>query len=120
MILSWNNHKLNIYGVSCLREQIQYVWLSTVLLSRHNYTKMRRHIESAHEGKTFKCDICQSSFTHKSNLKTHIGSVHEGKTFKCNICPSKFTEKVNLKRHIKSGHVGKTFKFHQFLQLNIA
>ena len=75
---------------------------------------LKRHIESINEGKTFKCDICLSSFKYKgylkktcwiiswrkkiqiwrlsfkfytkSSLKTHIQSIHEGKTFKCDLC----------------------------------
>ena len=41
---------------------------------------------AVHEEKIFKCSICASSFTYKTNLKTHIESVHEGKTFKCEFC----------------------------------
>ena len=49
------------------------------------------------EGKKFKCDICQSSFTSKFSLKEHIESIDEGKVFECDIFPSIFTPKVNMK-----------------------
>ena len=59
-------------------------------------------------GQNLKCDICNKSFTQKSNLRQHVASVHEGKTFKCDFCSSNFTEKGGLKRHIKSVHEEKT------------
>jgi uncharacterized Zn-finger protein len=45
------------------------------------------HIASVHEGKKpFKCNICDTSFSQKVNLKRPIVSVHEGnKPVKCNI-----------------------------------
>ena len=70
----------------------------------------KRHIESIHEGKTFKCDICLSSFKYKGYLKTHVGSFHVGKKFKCGACHSSFTQKSSLKAHIQSVHEGKTFQ----------
>ena len=33
-----------------------------------------------------------------SNLKKHIESFHEERTVKCEICPSHFTEKCSLKK----------------------
>ena len=56
-------------------------------------------VASVHEGKRpqdskkpFKCDICNSAFTWKSNLKTHSASVHDGKkVFDCDICDTTFT-----------------------------
>ena len=54
----------------------------------------KRHIESIHEGKTFKCDICLSSFKYKGYLKKHVGSFYEGKRFKFGACHSSFTQKV--------------------------
>ena len=56
----------------------------------------------------FKCDICDSFFQTKVNLKEHIKSVHEEKKpFHCNICGADFTKKQNMNRHIASIHEGK-------------
>ena len=42
---------------------------------------MKIHVSSVHERKkTFKCDICDYSFSQKSHLKIHVASVHEGKS----------------------------------------
>ena len=56
------------------------------------------------QAKMFKCEICPSNFRIKSRLKRHIESVHEGKIFKCEICPSNFTQNVYLKKHIDLDH----------------
>ena len=43
------------------------------------------------------CNICDSSFKAKQNLKNHIRSVHEGKKpFECIICDARFAKKSNL------------------------
>ena len=43
--------------------------------------------------KPFACNVCDSSFTQKDNLKIHIASVHKGKKpFACNIYDSSFTK----------------------------
>ena len=40
---------------------------------------MKKHIDSVHGGKIFKCDICLLNFTQKGHLKIHVESVHGGK-----------------------------------------
>ena len=57
----------------------------------------------------------------KSNLKTHIESIHEGKTFKCDICTSNFKANHSLKMHIESVHQEPlTVRFvHQVLHKNV-
>ena len=51
--------------------------------------------------KPFKCNICDTSFTKKGNLKKHVASVHEGKKpFQCNICDASFAQKALLKKHV--------------------
>ena len=48
-----------------------------------------------------KCNICDSSFKSKQNLKKHTTSVHEGKKpFKCNVCNASFAQKAHLKKHV--------------------
>ena len=55
--------------------------------------------------KFFNCEICNSGFTTKSNLKKHSLSVHEEKKpFKCDICDYNFSQKSNMKSHIASVH----------------
>ena len=61
---------------------------------------------------SLKCDVCDSFFKTKKNLKEHISPVHEGKKpFKCEICETCFTEKRTLKNHIASVH-GEKRPFH--------
>ena len=49
----------------------------------HKKGSLKKHIESIHRGKIFKCEFCPSSYTQKDGLKRHIESVHRGKTFRC-------------------------------------
>ena len=67
---------------------------------------MKTHIESVHEKKKpFKCDICDYSFSQKSDLKKHHESVHEGKRpFKCEICEKTFNRKTNMATHVAKVH----------------
>ena len=54
----------------------------------------------------FKCDVCDMSFTTKSNLQTHIKTVHLNMIFHaCSQCTKSYSEKRNLNRHIKEVHM---------------
>jgi KRAB domain-containing zinc finger protein len=70
---------------------------------------MNKHVASVHEEKkTFKFDICDNSFSGKSQMKQHVLSVHEGKKpFKCDICDYSFSQKSQMKKHVESVHEGK-------------
>ena len=55
-----------------------------------------------------KCDVCNSVFKSKGNLKKHIQLVHERKKlFKCGTCDAGFTTKYVLRMHCESVHEGK-------------
>lgn len=50
----------------------------------------------------FKCQMCNKSFDHKSNLRRHIVSIHDKvKKFKCKLCAQMYRYKWNLKYHVK-------------------
>ena len=58
---------------------------------------------AVHEGKKYKCPICENSFTTTRYQKLHITSVHEGnKKWKCEHCNVSFAQKSALTRHIKA------------------
>ena len=72
-----------------------------VTLSSH---KSKVHREKDPE-KKFKCPICESStFNKKSGLQEHIKSVHDGKAFRCEVCDIMFDKKVTLSFHKSRGH----------------
>ena len=56
--------------------------------SKSNLSKKGRldlQISSDHQGKkTFRCEICDKSFTHVTSLGEQISEIHE-KQFKCDI-----------------------------------
>ena len=70
---------------------------------------LKKHVESVHEQKKqFHCNICDAYLTTKQSLNGHIATIHKGKKpFKCNICDASFTQKRNLNGHIASVHEGK-------------
>ena len=55
--------------------------------------------------KSYKCEICNSSFMQKVNLTNHFSSVHEEKKpFECELCEYSCSKKTNLKEHIATVH----------------
>ena len=87
---------------------------------------MQHHIERVYEGKnsnivtlqahdkekqtwkdSFKCKICNKTFSSRGSLKTHKAGVHDGKkVFQCELCNLKFTTRQNKIRHIVNIHEG--------------
>ena len=54
-------------------------------------------------GKSFKCKLCDKTFTADRNLKRHIYTVHEGhKDFQCEQCHQFYSSKQVLERHMKT------------------
>ncbi len=54
------------------------------------------------EKKTFKCDICQASYSESGTLKRHLRTHIGEKQFKCDICQASFSRSGNLKSHLRS------------------
>ena len=55
--------------------------------------------------KLFLCELCDYTFSLKSNLKKHILSDHEGNNpFNCEVCDYRSSRKGDLKKHISSVH----------------
>ena len=70
---------------------------------------LKKHIEFEHEGKRFKCDICEQGFRRKHTLKEHKASKHEDgnfQVFKCDICDHKTKSSSGLRQHIQNAHKG--------------
>ena len=72
-------------------------------------------------GLKYSCDICDTSFAHKSSFITHVKRKHDGsssdatpnlvlnsfqksKNFRCHLCEQAFTMQSNLNRHIRKFH----------------
>ena len=56
------------------------------------------------------CEICNATFTRKTDLKIHTETIHEGKKpepVQCEICNAVFTQKKSLNSHIAAVHEGK-------------
>ena len=50
-----------------------------------------------------KCDVCQKSFTSRSNMLRHVLSQHKkSKQWECEECSRVFSNKANLNRHLKT------------------
>ena len=64
----------------------------------------------------FRCDFpnCDKSFKGKSSLKIHVQSVHEGISYKCDVCYKSFAQKGNLKIHKFVHKIQKAKFVHKF------
>ena len=66
-------------------------------------TQSRKRHEAIVHGsvKPFQCEICNSSFSVKSNLEGHKRSTHGEETLKCQRCQSEFCYAFSLNEHKK-------------------
>ena len=64
-----------------------------------------RKKNSSSSNKKYKCKFCQTGFNFIQNLQRHIDTIHEGKRLKCNLCQKIFSSD-NIKRHFKTNHDG--------------
>ena len=64
--------------------------------------------KSAASKSTHLCQICDKSFTSKSNLNAHVMTVHkENVPYKCFRCEATFKQRGSLNYHISSFHEDK-------------
>ena len=69
-------------------------------------------MQNIHEGKRYKCDLCNFEFKGLSGLHYHKQANHTEipNMYKCNVCDLTFKMEPNLKKHIKSVHL-KTLRY---------
>ena len=56
--------------------------------------------------KSFKCDLCNKSFTSKDHLNGHLKIHSREKPYSCTLCENIFSELANLKMHVRYVHKG--------------
>ncbi|XP_065582451.1 zinc finger protein 728-like isoform X4 [Artemia franciscana] len=60
---------------------------------------------------TFKCELCDKEFTHRSYLASHMTKMHKIKERAvCSICNAHFAHRGHLNRHLKTHTGEKSFK----------
>ena len=66
------------------------------------------HNGSIHEGKKpLECKLCSATLASKRGLVLHNKAVHEGTKFDCKFCEKTFSFSTNIKKHISSVHEGR-------------
>ena len=81
--------------------------MTFVVLNLKPKKMLNKHIINSHDegNKSFRCELCDQTFSLKSDLYRHFMSVHETKKpFKCDICDYSFSQKGNLSKHVESVH----------------
>lgn len=56
----------------------------------------------------FNCEFCPRSFRHESKLKLHHKKTHfkDKTTYRCEICNGTYTRRTTLRDHVLSQHPG--------------
>ncbi|KAI9105314.1 hypothetical protein DFS34DRAFT_574096 [Phlyctochytrium arcticum] len=63
---------------------------------------IRAHVKSHGAERTYRCELCESSFRRSHDLKRHFRSIHTViKPFGCETCGKRFSRMDALKRHVK-------------------
>lgn len=87
--------------------------LVTKMLKKHKKNhNLRQKPTAASSIKSFKCTICDKTFSRQFSLRTHRRTVHEKiKDFKCNMCNAAFSQQYHLNIHRQAVHENiKNFK----------
>ena len=75
---------------------------------------MNRHKKSTHEGIRYSCPYCDYHAVQSFNLKMHITTIHDGlRSFKCKMCEATFTRQISLAKHKRGKHEGVSFSCSQ-------
>ncbi|XP_065563792.1 zinc finger protein 287-like [Artemia franciscana] len=76
--------------------------------SRGDFFKQHQRVHTGE--KRFKCDVCEKTFSQAAHLNTHK-RLHTGeKPFKCNVCDKTFSQAAHLKIHQRLHTGEKPFK----------
>ena len=56
-----------------------------------------------HKTYKYKCNKCEYSAPHESDLKEHMNEKHETYKYKCNNCEYSAQQEIDLKEHMNEG-----------------
>ena len=69
-----------------------------------NFALMMHDNQTHIQAKSWKCTLCDSSFTRCSSYHQHLKIHRESKSFSCEKCGESFCKKTLLRAHMKSNH----------------
>ncbi|XP_065578370.1 gastrula zinc finger protein XlCGF49.1-like isoform X3 [Artemia franciscana] len=85
----------------------RYIRINISVFAEDNVAK---HKDIHNEEKSFKCDVCDRTYSRKSTLSDHR-KTHAGKNpFECDVCKKHLTSNSNLNKHKKTHSGEKPFK----------
>ncbi|XP_075224328.1 uncharacterized protein LOC142326076 isoform X9 [Lycorma delicatula] len=96
-------HKLLVHS-----DAVKYVSCKQCgkLVKTHYLELHEKRFHIKYSSVTYKCDVCEKTFTTKAILKTHRLSVHSNKKdqIKCEMCNKLFKHDLSYSAHVKSLH----------------
>ena len=80
-----------------------------------NKQSLWKHMNSAHGGREYKCDLCENIFNRRYRLKEHLVIAHNisDEDLKCYKCDKFFTCKKSLNNHRLTFHTNEAEKKHE-------
>ena len=78
--------------------------------NRYSAYTIQKHIETIHNRKEMKCEVCDKLFLHPDSFARHQKFAHIDKSWECDLCNMKFQWPTDVYKHKKVAHLGEIYE----------